>query len=127
MNQFKTLAQICKELNISRKVIQGYEKHGLIRPYGKDRYGHLIYDRETAQRIVMIRFYQKLEFPIREIRDIIDSDEEHIREALIRKKEEIGSCMDSLDRKRILIDSIIQEKTETDYEFILKTLKEEDL
>ena len=127
VNEFKTLAQICKDLNISRKVIQGYERHGLVSPYGKDRYGHLIYDKEMTQRIIRIRFYQNLEFSIREIQGIIDKDEEQIRKALIRKKEEIETRMNSLKQKQDLIDSLIKQNTESEIKTILKRMKEEDL
>ena len=64
MNQSKTLTEIRKELNVSRKAIQGYEKHGLIESSQKDKYGRHIYDEKITERIIKIRFYQKLGFEI---------------------------------------------------------------
>ena len=126
MNEFNTLAHICKELHISRKVIQGYEKHGLVCPQGKDRYGHLIYDYETTKRIIRIRFYQKLGFSVKEIQDFIDSGEYQIREVLIQKKKEIGTKIDSFRQKEALITSLIEQKTELDMEYMFRIAKEEE-
>ena len=121
MNQ--TLSQICKELKLSRKVIQGYEKHGLIRSCGKDRYGHLVYDRSSIERIIEIRFYQKLGFSLKEIREL---DKDDLKEVLKKKKEEILKEKRSLEKRLSMIESMINGEI-PDPETMRNVLKEESV
>ncbi len=71
MNSFKTLKEVCAMLNISRRVIQEYEKNGLIKAVARNKYGHLLYDGSTVSRIAGIRYCQKLGFTLKEIRELI--------------------------------------------------------
>lgn len=121
MNQ--TLSQICKELKLSRKVIQGYEKHGLIRSCGKDRYGHLVYDRESIERIIEIRFYQKLGFSLKEIREL---DMDDLKTVLKEKKEEILKEKKYLKKRLSTIESMINGEI-PDPETMRNVLKEESV
>ena len=93
MNQ--TLSQICKELKLSRKVIQGYEKHGLIRSCGKDRYGHLVYDRSSIERIIEIRFYQKLGFSVKEISERLALSRSSVEKELARLRLDLKEKLES--------------------------------
>ena len=127
MNQDKTLTEIRKYLNVSRKAIQGYEKHGLITGSQKDKYGRHVYDEKTMERIVKIRFYQKLGFSVKEIKELIDSNSEQIKKSLIDKKEEIENKLNSFNRKREIINSLIADKTNIDIEYMLQIVKQEDL
>ena len=121
MNQ--TLSQICKELKLSRKVIQGYDKHGLIRSCGKDRYGHLVYDRKSIERIIEIRFYQKLGFSLKEIREL---DMDDLKTVLKEKKEEILREKRSLEKRLSMIESMINGEI-PDPETMRNVLKEESV
>ncbi len=38
------LREICREFEISRRTVQGYEKAGLVSASGRNKYGHLQYD-----------------------------------------------------------------------------------
>ena len=127
MKQNKTLTEIRKNLNVSRKAIQGYEKHGLIADSQKDKYGRHIYDEKTMERIIMIRFYQKLGFSVREIKELIDSNSKQIKKSLIDKKEEIENKLNSLSRKQEIINLLIADKTNLDIEYMLQIVKQEDL
>ena len=126
MKQFKTLSEICKELGISRKAIQGYEKHGLISPCGKDKYGHLTYDEKTSERIVMIRFYQKLGFTVQEIKDLIDCDNDLLKVALNDKKEKTRKMITSLQRRYYLLENLINENKTPDIKFMYEVIKEDN-
>ena len=126
MNQTKTLSEIRKELGISRKAIQGYEKHGLISPCGKDKYGHLIYDEKTVDRIIRIRFYQKLGFTVQEIEDLFYRDDGQLKIALDDKKEETEKMILELQRRYYLLEYLICESKMPDIEFMYEEIKEED-
>ena len=68
-----TLRQVCAELKLSRRAVQGYEKEGLVAPSGKNKYGHLLYGEQELERIRLIRFYQQLGFRVREIKGLLDA------------------------------------------------------
>ena len=126
MNQTKTLSEIRKELGISRKAIQGYEKHELISPCGKDKYGHLIYDDKTVERIIRIRFYQKLGFSVKEIKELSYQDDDQLKMALDDKKEETEKMILMLQRRYYLLEYLICETKMPDIEFMYEEIKEED-
>ena len=73
-NKYLTLREVCAMLGVSRRVVQGYEKAELIAPAGKNRFGRLLYDRDTANRIVLICFLQRLRLPLREIGPLLELD-----------------------------------------------------
>lgn len=53
-----SLSQVCKKYHFTRRVIQGYEKEGLIKHSGKNKYGHLMYDEDEIKKIAYIRYLQ---------------------------------------------------------------------
>ncbi len=79
MSSNKTLHELCDELGVTRRVIQGYEKAGLVSATGKNKYGHLLYNEKAQERIVQIRMYQQLGFTIREIKELIDAPDSFVK------------------------------------------------
>lgn len=108
MSQFKTLHEICRELGITRKVIQGYEKHGLIKAYGKNAYGHLIYDKENEKKIIRIRFFQELGFTLSEITEILNGNNDDIICFLDKKAEEFDQRIKELKEKKNTIRKVTE-------------------
>ena len=106
MNQFKTLHEICRELGITRKVVQGYEKHGLIKAYGKNAYGHLIYDLENEKKIIRIRFFQELGFTLSEIKQMLDENDNDLIFFLYKKEEEFDQKIKTLKEKKKTIRKV---------------------
>lgn len=85
-----TLRQVCAELGLSRRTIQGYEKAGLVAPSGKNKYGHLLYGKPEQERIQLIRFYQQMGFPLKEIKSLLeapDSVKKTVLQAQVKKLE----------------------------------------
>ena len=85
----QTLRQVCDELKLSRRAVQGYEKAGLVAPSGKNKYGHLLYGELERERIRLIRFYQQLGFQLREIKNLLDTDSAVKKTALQSKVAEL--------------------------------------
>lgn len=85
------LHQVCAELNISRRTIQGYEKEGLVSPSGKNKYGHLLYGEAERERIRLVRFYQQVGFPLKEIKALMEAPVPIRKAALERKEGELES------------------------------------
>ena len=73
MERYKSLREICSSLGVSRRAVQGYEKAGLVRATGRNKYGHLLYDEAAEQRIAQVKLYQQMGFSIKEIAELIDA------------------------------------------------------
>ncbi|MBQ7924685.1 MAG: MerR family transcriptional regulator [Lachnospiraceae bacterium] len=105
----RTLRQVCDELGVSRRAIQGYEKKGLIAATGRTERGYLLYDEQVRERINKIKLYQELGFSLAEIKDIIDEYSE-------RHKELLRERIIQLEKERKHVDWLIQ----TAYDLIAK-------
>ena len=101
----QTLRQICAELKISRRTVQGYEKIGLVHPSGKNKYGHLLYNESERERIRLVRFYQQLGFHLKEIKELLSVDVP-VRKAAIRAK------VAELETKDVQLQQLIQQAKE---------------
>ena len=75
-----TLKEVCKELGVTRRAVQGYEKAGLVSFSGKNKYGYLLYDDVAIEKIRIIKKYQDFGFSIKEIKELlVVSDEIYMR------------------------------------------------
>ncbi len=105
MDNTKTLRELCSALAVSRRVIQGYEKAGLVSPTDKNKYGYLLYDEETQKKIAQIRLYQQFGFKVKEIRELMDAPTDVIKEALERQ-------ISRLKEERKFLDELIKKAFE---------------
>lgn len=96
-----TLREMCEELGVSRRVVQGYEKAGLVSATDRNKYGHLLYDEVAMRRISQIKFYQQLGFSIKEIVNIIDAPNILVKTALEQQVEK-------LKKERVEINELIE-------------------
>lgn len=101
----QTLRQMCAELKISRRTVQGYEKAGLVAPSGKNKYGYLLYGETERERIRLIRFYQQMEFRLREIKELMDADDSI-------KKEAFQAKILELEEKQMDLQELIRQARE---------------
>ena len=67
-----TLRELCQTLNISRRAVQGYEKANLVHATGKNKMGHLLYNKDAQERIQRISQLQRFGFQVKEIVVLID-------------------------------------------------------
>lgn len=92
-----TLREVCDTLKVSRRAVQGYEKAGLVCASGKNRYGYLIYDEHTQERIRQIKLFQQLGFTLKEIKEIIDAPNPVVKAALRERVEKLQEKREDLD------------------------------
>ncbi len=97
-----SLRTMYEALGLSRRIIQCYEKAGLLKPSGKNKYGHLLYDDEALERVKRIRFLQQLGFQLKEIKELIDAPDRVKKEALRRQ-------LERLEGEKERLGQIIQE------------------
>lgn len=85
MLEIKTLQEVCEDVGVTRRAVQGYEKRGLVSPTGKNKYGYLLYDSSAQARIALIKRYQKLGFKLREVEELVDAPNHIVKEALMKQ------------------------------------------
>ena len=99
----KTLKEVCSECGVTRRTIQGYEEMGLVIATEKNKYGHLLYDQQTRERISKIRLYQQLGFSKKEIKDIIDAPNHVVKAAL---EKQLLFLKQEQEMKELLIEKV---------------------
>lgn len=117
MNRFITLREVCEKSGVSRRAVQGYEKEGLVAPSGRNKYGHLLYDEETQQKIAEIHLFQRLGFKVKEINDVMHAPtevkKEQLEEKIIALKKEEKDIAGLIQQAQDLIRTI-EKRTEHD-------------
>lgn len=67
-----------KELSIlsgvSIRTLHHYDDIGLLRPSSYTESGYRLYDEQALERLHQILFYRELEFPLKDIREILDAE-----------------------------------------------------
>ena len=126
MKKELSLREIRNTLGLSRRVIQGYEEYGLIRPSSRNKYGHLLYDEETIRRMAYIRFLQDLGYELKEIAEVIDMPTEEMKKLLKERsmiiKDQIQNLIDEYD----IIVSYLDDNDERQFrKAITKKIKED--
>ena len=66
MNEL-TLRQVCEKYGVTRRAVQGYEKHRLVHPTGKTNRGYLLYDEQEQSIISRVKMFQGFGFSVKEI------------------------------------------------------------
>ena len=91
--QKKTLREVCNMVGVTRRMIQGYEKMGLVVSSGKNKYGYLLYDEYSVEKIKTIKQYQDFGFSLNEIKELLVVSEEMyfnmMNERLIKMREKL--------------------------------------
>lgn len=76
---------IIKEFNISRRIIENYEKLGLVKHSHKDKMGYYLYDSKTCIKIGQVRLLQLLGLNLKQIKEVFErKDKEYEKEVIIK-------------------------------------------
>ena len=96
-----TVHEVSKLAGVSIRTLQYYDKIGLLHPTGYTDAGYRLYDEEDLERLQHILLFRELEFPLKDIKAIINSPDfdrnqalEQQIELLRLKKEHIENLMD---------------------------------
>lgn len=79
---YKTLKEICVEIGVTRRAVQGYEKMGLLTTTKRNKYGHLLYSKEAVEHIRQNKKYQDFGFSLMEITQLVNTTKEKYVEML---------------------------------------------
>ena len=68
-----TVHEVSKLTGVSIRTLQYYDKIGLLSPAEKTDAGYRLYDDAALERLQQILLFRELEFPLKDIREIIES------------------------------------------------------
>ena len=96
-----TVHEVSKLTGVSIRTLQYYDKIGLLKPSAYSEAGYRLYDDTSLEKLQQILLFRELEFPLGEIKDIINSPAfgrskalTHQIELLKLKKEHIENLID---------------------------------
>ena len=68
-----TVHQVSKLTGVSIRTLQYYDRIGLLKPDGYTEAGYRLYDDSSLERLQQILLFRELEFPLKEIRGILNA------------------------------------------------------
>lgn len=78
--------QLAKLANVSVRTLHYYDEIGLLKPSRVAKNGYRYYEKPELLRLQQILFYRELDFPLEEIKKILDSPDFNILDALHEQK-----------------------------------------
>lgn len=78
----RTVNEVSKLTGVSVRTLQYYDKIGLLKPTGYTESGYRLYDDTALERLQQILLFRELEFPLKEIKDIISAPDFNRTKAL---------------------------------------------
>ena len=81
----KTVKEVSKLTGVSVRTLHHYDAIGLLKPAKVTEAGYRLYDDAALSRLQTILFYRELQFPLKEIREILESDRFDAAEALLQQ------------------------------------------
>lgn len=78
----KTVREVCAITGLTPRTLHHYDAIGLLRPSAATGAGYRLYDDSALERLQAILLFRELEFPLKDIKAILDRPEFDQREAL---------------------------------------------
>ena len=96
----KTVNEVSKLTGVSIRTLQYYDKIGLLRPTEYTESGYRLYDDAALERLQQILLFRELEFPLKDIKDIVTRSD-------FDKKKALDQQMELLELKKEHIENLI--------------------
>lgn len=97
----RTVNEVSKLTGVSIRALQYYDKIGLLKPTGYTESGYRLYDDTALERLQQILLFRELEFPLKEIKEILSAPDFDRNKALEQqialltmKKEHLENLID---------------------------------
>ncbi len=97
----RTVNQVSKLAGVSIRTLHYYDKMGLLTPSSTTEAGYRLYDDTDMERLQQILLFRELEFPLKEIKKILDSKD-------FNKSEALRQQIELLQLKKEHLDNLIQ-------------------
>ena len=105
----KTLREVCELVGVTRRMIQGYEKAGLVVATGKNLYGYLLYGEKEIERIKLIKMYRDFGFSTKEVKLLFVSSKDKYKELMMKRLWEMKKEMLELKMNIAKVEDILSE------------------
>lgn len=69
----RTVSEVSRLTGVSVRALHHYDRVGLLKPAAVTEAGYRLYDEAALERLQQILLYRELEFPLKEIKQILDS------------------------------------------------------
>ena len=92
-----TVHEVSKIAGVSIRTLQYYDKIGLLRPSGYTDAGYRLYDDTDLERLQHILLFRELEFPLKDIRNIVENPDFDRSKALEQQIELLKLKKEHLD------------------------------
>ncbi|MBN2004392.1 MAG: TipAS antibiotic-recognition domain-containing protein [Anaerolineae bacterium] len=111
MNTY-TVRQLAQLAGVSVRTLHHYDQIGLLKPSSRSAAGYRLYGRQDLLRLQQILFFKELDFPLDEIKDILDAPDFDQIKALEQHRQSLQARMERLGRLLNTLDKTIHEITE---------------
>lgn len=103
-----TISQVSKTYGLSTRALRYYEQMGLIQSDKKDGYAYRVYSEEAVRRIRQIVILRKLRIPLKQIAEILKSDDIAVLiDAFEKNLNELDADIAALSTIRDVVSSFI--------------------
>ena len=120
-----TVSETAKLTNISVRTLHYYDEIGLLKPTDTTEAGYRYYDEEALAVLQQILLYRELDFPLKEIKDMLSKPDYDRQEALAAHKSLLLLKIERLRRLTGLVDSMMRgENTMSFQEFDMHEIEE---
>ena len=107
--QLTTIGQLTRRYRVSLRTLRYYEQIGLIESIRTEHYAYRTYDEHNCARLAQIVLLRRLRIPIRQIADLLASDDVVDAVNLFQRTvSEIGAQIDSLEIIRDILAELIE-------------------
>ncbi len=96
----KTVNEVSKLTGVSIRTLQYYDKIGLLKPAEYTESGYRLYDDAALERLGQILLFRELEFPLKDIKDIVTRSD-------FDKKKALDQQIELLELKKEHIENLI--------------------
>lgn len=107
----RTVKEVARLTGVSVRTLQYYDEIGVFRPTRVTDAGYRLYDNESLNTLQQVLFFRELDFPLKDIRIIMETPGFNKIEAFQKQKALLKAKRDRLDRLLDLLDRL--EKGET--------------
>ncbi|MGZ4032058.1 MAG: MerR family transcriptional regulator [Tumebacillaceae bacterium] len=103
-----TVKQLSEMTGVSVRTLHYYDEIGLLTPERHEENGYRLYGEETVLRLQQILFFKELDFPLKEVKVLIDSPHFDMIDALQTHKSLLQSKVERMHRLLETIDNTIK-------------------
>lgn len=102
----RTVKQVAELTGISSRTLQYYDEIGVFKPTEVTDSGYRLYDDESLKTLQQVLFFKELDFPLKDIKEIMRNPKFDKIEAFKKQKELIRVKRDRLDGLLNLLDKL---------------------